>query len=238
MIGNGGLSLVGKKARQKTVASQGMAPRPGAAWDIITAFPRGGTFTYKLSMKGLKELMVAGDDDAWELAQETVDPEEVQMTAFIRSKLAVPPTGKVADWLQNNEMIAGSVSRCVRMNESKLSNVTIKYLWSGGAADCVIVAVYSQKAGLASLAHATRLTAEKEGADAKSFASDARIYLSSTHFLDPAKAAQAGTVKDILRDLMKVDPSRVVAFYNTGRLALNARTGQVLAQFPTDGLPS
>jgi hypothetical protein len=107
-----------------------------------------------------------------------------------------------------------------------------KYLWSGGAADCVIVAIFSKKLKIAYLTHATRNSSGALGAVVDRMGLGAKVYLSCAYFGYGVEQASAqGTVQEIVGDLMR-EQAKVVACYGTGSLAINGRTGAVLSHFP------
>lgn len=113
------------------------------------------------------------------------------------------------------------------MNEDKTSDEKLKYLWSGGAADRIIVAAYNDRK--AYMTHATRLSAGSVEETVKGFGGKA--YLSSQYSgFDPAFAAEPGTVKDIVGGLIK-NKVTITALYGTGRLAINSKTGDSLSKF-------
>jgi hypothetical protein len=250
MIGNGGISLVGRKARKRQLiqrAAGGSLPpvlKPAAPRVIKAAIFEQGRWKYTLDMAGLGDTAVFGDDDNWELLEQTVDPEQAALAQYIRTKVRPDVSGSITDWLQHGETAAVAIASGVAMNQSKLAGPGggIKqtdgamYLWSGGAADCIIVAVYSQANEMCQLTHATQLNRD----DALELARrlpDARIYLSSTKFANPDQAADSTVVKGIVGDCKKEsDQKKVVAFYNSGKLAINGRTGAVLSTFSTSGL--
>jgi len=198
-------------------------------WEIIGAEYDGpkGVWVYKLDFRKLKQQEVNGDDGDWSVVERKLSREEAEVAQFLDGRISrVNPKGSVSMWLQKEEQIAAAISDCGRMNETLQSDKTVKYLWSGGAADCICVA--SADDGMAKLIHITRLTCDD--ALAAMVSTHAPFYLSSKYFAEgPVVAAESGTVQGVIQTLKKY---KIGGIFTTGFLAINARTGEVLADFP------
>jgi hypothetical protein len=223
MIGPGGLTLIGKWAAKQ---------QKGAPWEIKGAKQSGfpPKWQYTLDMRGLMQMTVAEDDSDWALITPKVDPQELELQNFIAARLAPDIKGDVNGWAVADEN-RFKISPCIKMDAGVFSDDETKYLWSGGAADCVIVGAHSvlQKRGY--VMHTTRNTAADAGEQLMSLETDRKVYLASKYFSYGAlQAAQAGTVQQVVAAL-KAKGIDIVNCYGSGRLAVNSVTGEILTEF-------
>jgi hypothetical protein len=244
-IGQEGASLVGRSVRKA-----GRQP----AYVITQAREDGGSWSYQLRHSLLKQDMgwVGGDDEGYDLAAvATQSPQEAAVASFIgryrRDKLAV----KVASWVPEGET-ANDRAVMVQVNHDRDSEEkepsdpgtkaeepsdpgsekTRYILWSGGAADCIIVAAYDGGKGY--LAHQSRI-----GPDVRSMLRRIEalgaptVWLASMMF-GAEGAGRQELVTDIVLAVEKSGLS-VGGVFTGDRLALNTETGAVSTTFTTKG---
>ncbi len=216
-IGDGGAENIGKFVQKKPSK---------VPWKIIAAVHKDAGWEYEIDFRGLAQKKVMGTDDDYEIMVPQVDPKAEKVKPYIVGSKKAPVEGDVKNWIADDED-DGAISKCIMMNEELKSNEQIKYLWSGGAADCIIVSAYNN--GEAYMTHATRVSAGSVADIVKGFGGS--VYLSSQYFgLDPESAADAGTVQEIVGELVDKKVA-ITAMYGTGRLAINSKTGAVLSKF-------
>lgn len=209
MIGQGGNDLVGKLAKKGN----------GAPWKIINAREGSSGWEYELDMKGLMQKWVQGNDEEWNIYEEPLDEETIELGKTI-DKLKVGGVNKIDSW-EDVESIS--------VAQSEMSTTTPKapIIWSGGAEDCIVVASVVGKTGY--LAHVDRLS-QNDGRSIISKGRAGRVFFASKIFMQSGdKAAQNGNVKYLMGvcKLMGVAP----VLFGSDRLALDARNGSISTQF-------
>ena len=141
-IGSGGEGLRGRKV--------GKAPRYDSRYTINSARQdEPGSWIYLLVGALGNQVEVKGDDPAYRLAERSA--EALAMDTFVLQKLADVPAGRVEDWVPRPADTGSGTSpsfdprsfaQSVSMGKgTSTANQASRYiLWSGGAADCLIVA--------------------------------------------------------------------------------------------------
>jgi hypothetical protein len=145
-IGDAGKAAIGKSVRKNQKA---------AAWKVLAAEQtNSGVWRYQIQDKSgfTTPEWVAADDDKYDLVETvSITPEQqtaiTYMTPLLRANLA----GSPAPWLNNKP--ASEVAGVAFMGEQQ-STKGFRVLWSGGAADCIIIAAHANKDGY--ITHADR----------------------------------------------------------------------------------
>ena len=203
----------------------------GAPWKITKTAIKNGLLQYTVEWQGgLISKDVMEDDTEWHPANPPqLNPREQKTFNYISTRIAQPVVGTVASWIQPNESADTAVSKGLKMTEEATTNDTLKYLWTGGAADCVAVGGYNNN--VAYLTHADRSSVGSAVQNVLALGNGVQVYLSNQMVQYGAQtAATSGMLQDIVEDLQKNNIN--AAIYGTGRLALNGSTGAVLSQFP------
>ncbi|WP_280464693.1 hypothetical protein [Nocardia brasiliensis] len=189
-----------------------------------------GRWRYRLKHKqGLIPDRWVNEDDPYQLvAEPTRQPESQELSLYLEARLQTSPRGTAGDLLSNQP--ASQVAACVGMGEQQKSAGGIRVVWSAGAADCIIVGAYSSQR--AYLTHVDR-TAPSPAAVSKAIRDlgpAAKVFLASQVFSKGGEAASSGLVQSLVTRL-KDDRIDITAIYPSTRLAINADTGTVLADF-------
>ena len=146
----------------------------------------------------------------------------------------------LSDWLGEKETLSQAAGKCIRMNCGMTARPSDKtyILWSGGAADCVIVATYHPITG-AWMRHVTAFdiyyainpdkgTSDIDG-EIRAAGKGAKVYVAST-----------GIKNDQQKRFIQYLTSKGYTpekEYETHSLAINAKTGDVKGEFKTSELP-
>jgi hypothetical protein len=156
----------------------------------------------------LQQREVTQDDAEWNLFDEAVNPTELRVRQFIAPRIQAPLNGNVNAWLGVGERPSTAISAAIMMDQSRTSDDTLRYLWRGGAADCIVIAAVGDAGAF--LMHATRITV------ATAITGVSRV---------------GGGAQEIVGSLID-DGVEVHAIFGSGRLAINSQTGAVLSRFP------
>jgi hypothetical protein len=220
-IGTVGQAAVGKRARRTA------APR--AAFAVVEAKEVDGTWRYLLrDDTGLRKDQWVGQADAYDLVEPAlVSAADRALNDQVGQLLQPAPAGTVADLLGNDP--PGQVALGVGMAEGQPSRGPIRVLWSGGAADCVIVAAVGTGRGW--IAHVDRngpkpnqiITEIKK-------VGGAQVYLASAIFSAPNPASN-NLVRGIVTELEK-ERIGITAIYPWSSLAMDVVTGAVRTNVP------
>jgi len=123
-------------------------------------------------------------------------------------------------------------SSFVVMDEAAITDSTAdRYIIaSGGAADCLIVAAYSTSQKWAYIVHATRSTdLRKVHNHILLFTASVDIHLSSKSFKDDPRNPLVAEIRDLFAHA--VDGYQIKSESDTGKLAIDAKTGEVATDF-------
>jgi hypothetical protein len=205
-IGEGGEALIGKKAKMP-----GKAP-----WDIINVKNPGKDIEYQLSMQGLIKKWVRGDDDAWTLFEEEAPDQE--LVTQIEQGLKAGVAADISTWSGKAVFVAQSTWSTSTGEEP--------IIWSGGAADCVIVAGVTGN-GQVFLAHVDRLS-RSDGAMIIS-KGKGRVILASTAFSTKGKGADNANVQYLMEQCAKYKVGPEI--YASRQLAVDSETGEISTAF-------
>lgn len=215
----------------------------GTPWKIVSATEKSGKWEYKVEVEvfGMKrEETVTGDDEEWNVHIVKETPKLIAMRQVVTQNLKPSIQGSLEQWVKVG---GGKISKVVVMDSTVTTNIADKYIWTGGSADCIAVAAHDGEKGF--LSHGTQFSVMD--AVRMALKTSNTIYLSSKHFSNPQEAPQTSSVIqifDAFKSLLELEPHQINAskyslhIYNTGMLALNGDTGEVLSRFtpPDSGI--
>ena len=189
-----------------------------------------GSWSYRLD-DNLMPIWVTGADPLYDVVPPVpLTPAEQAVSAFVAATVQAGPAGSVAAWVP-----AGDDPKAyafdAAMGGYEISKGPAYILWSGGAADCVIVAAHSGQRGY--LAHRDRQTPDAATLVQQVGALGAApsVWLASSGFAAGAdQAATNGLLFDTITALQAAGLV-ISGVYSTRQLALNCKTGAVLTQF-------
>ncbi|MGF7237931.1 MAG: hypothetical protein ACQSGP_23665 [Frankia sp.] len=222
MIGGGGATNLNMQV--------GPAPHFQARYTITNVRQNAGVWEYELtSISGFTPTQwVRGDDAAWGLSP-VVPPNP--LVATIGNLLRPNPAGTVKDWAAAGQQARASADdvsmgfQATRKNDQQGNFI----LWSGSAADCVIVAARG--------ATHSYITHRDRGAPAigvvtaalRDLGPGTRVYLASQMFGIPSPSDSA-LIRETVEGIGALAPqAQIVAIYTARALALNIRNGETRA---------
>lgn len=187
----------------------------GMTYEITKVNEQDGNTTYEV--KGPFDITKTVDstDDEWEIVEEEEVEIDEKLVDFITSCTKSNVSGDISEW--SGKMIMVSQSKY----ESTTDDEPI--IWSGGAADCVIVAGFK---GQVFLAHVDRLS-QDDGSLCMASASE--VILCSSIFSDAQNASLNGNVIYLINECKK--KGIIPKIYSSGRLAVNSKTKMYLSEF-------
>jgi hypothetical protein len=233
-IGTGGQGVVGRKVAR--------VPSFDARYTIVKATPSSGGWTYTLRTVLGQEQDVDGQDARFRLlaveAEASVRTDDLaDLDDFIREKLADVPAGSMDTWADDPPTAAKDVSMGSGYKMANAAASAQFILWSGGAADCLIIAATG--ATNSYITHQDRGGIGEKGAPSRddiiqqirSLKAPVRIWLASAMF---GKFRETGIMQSELIlsavAMLKAEPGcTIVAIFSELSLALNTKTGAVLA---------
>ena len=233
-IGAGGQDVVGRKVAK--------VPSFDARYTIVRATLSDGNWIYTLKTVLGRELDAGGQDPQFRLLA-TEDEASVRtddladLDDFIREKLDTAPTGSLDTWADDPAGAAKDVSMGSGYRMANAAGGAQFILWSGGAADCLIIA--AKGATHSYVTHQDRGGKGQRGAPSRddiisqirSLGTPVCIWLASAMF---GKFRQTGVMQSELIlsaiAMLKAEPGcTIMAVFPEQSLALNTRTGAVLA---------
>jgi hypothetical protein len=221
---------------------------PPAMWEISAAGQADSGWQYTLKLVNIGQTkVVSGADPGWELADAPPDaPEALRAAGLIAGHPpALPQRASISAWrrtgpflsvpmgqLADTGMLGGLVTWGANAEaEAVMTAGKADVVWSGGAADCVIVGAYA--AGRAFLTHATQLqpSADDIGLMIRTLGPKPMVWLASQKFAASAQVAKdSGLIQAIASGLAK-EHVEVTAIFSSDRLAIDVPTGSILANF-------
>jgi hypothetical protein len=218
LIGTVGQPAVGKRAK-RTIAKT-------PAYDVVDAKVENGTWRYLLrNPVGLQLDRWVGQDEEYDLVDPLVrDTARQALHDQISQLLQVAPAGTAADLLGAD--LPSRVALGVGMAEAEPSKQPVRVLWSGGAADCVIIAAIGGNGGW--IAHADRQAPKPDTIATQVKATGAmRVYLASSIFAS-GNAGDSELVRGIMTQLASKGVT-ITAIYPYSSLAVDVTTGALRA---------
>lgn len=220
-----------------------------AMWKISSAAQVNDAWQYTLTHINLVDQtrVVSAADPAWELADTPPDgPKELRVAQLVATHPpALPPRGGVSAWQRTGPFLSVPMGQMVDTDllgqlvtwganaeaEAIMSAGKADVVWSGGAANCVIVGAHTS--GRAFLTHATQLQPPGDdiGLMIRTLGPSPQVWLASQKFAaSPQAVKDSGLIQQIAEGLSN-HQVQVTAIFSSDRLAIDVATGNVSANF-------
>ena len=219
-----------------------------AMWQISSAAQVNSVWQYTLKHINLDQTrVVSAADPAWELADAAPDaPKALRVAQLVASHPpALPPRGSVSAWQRTGPFLSVSMGQMADTGllaqlvtwganaeaEAVMAAEKVDVVWSGGAADCVIVGAHT--GGRAFLTHATQLQPPGDdiGLVIHTLGPSPKVWLASQKFAaSPQAVKDSGLIQEIVEGLSN-HQVQVTAIFSSDRLAIDVATGNVSANF-------